>query len=94
VEPIQSGLAVDDLSTAVRYSDRVLYALWALFSVIMIAVAVRDYFRSGGESLWKPLLWEGSSMSFATLLLAPQRTVGRRSYDRWLGEPLKSFGPI
>jgi signal transduction histidine kinase len=95
VEAIQSRLTVDDLSTAkgaVRYSDRVLYALWALFSVIMIVVAVRDYYRGGGESLWKPLLWEGSSMSFATLLLALQRTVGRRSYDRWLGEPLQWFG--
>ncbi len=95
MEAIQSGLAVDDLSTAkgaVRHSDRLLYALWALFSVIMIVVAIRDYYRGGGESLWKPLLWEGSSMSFATLLLAVQRTIGRRSYDRWLGEPLKWFG--
>jgi hypothetical protein len=95
VQAIQSGLAVDHLSTArgaVRYSDRVLFALWGLFSVIMIAVATRDYYRGGGVSLWKPLLWEGSSMVAATLLLAVQRTLGRRSYDRWLGEPLKWFG--
>jgi two-component system, LytTR family, sensor kinase len=95
VEAIQSGLAVDDLLTvkgAERYSDRVLYALWTVFSVIMIVVAVHDYYRGGGARLWKPLLWEGSSMSFATLLLALQRTIGRRSYDRWLGEPSKWFG--
>ena len=86
---------MDELSTtkgAIRHPERVLYALWALFSTIMIVVAVRDYYRGGGASLWKPLLWEGSSMSFATLLLVLQRTAGRRSYDRWLGEPLRWFG--
>jgi len=94
VEAIQSALTADDLPTAngaVRHSDGVLYALWALFSVIMIVVAVRDYYRGGGESLWKPLLWEGSSMAFATSLLALQRAAGR-TYDRWLSEPLKWFG--
>ncbi|MGH8140695.1 MAG: sensor histidine kinase [Steroidobacteraceae bacterium] len=95
MEAIQNGVPVDQPSTtrgAARYPDRLLYALWALFCVIMIGVAVRDYYRGGGQSLWKPLLWEGSSMSFATLLLALQRTVARRSYDRWLGQPIKWFG--
>jgi two-component system, LytTR family, sensor kinase len=94
VAAIESGLAVDERSTAkgaVRYSDGLLYALWALFSVIMIVVAVRDYYRGGGQSLWKPLLWEGSSMTFGAGLLALQRSAGRRSYDRWLGEPVKWF---
>jgi two-component system, LytTR family, sensor kinase len=75
-----------------RHSSRMLYALWALFSLIMIVVAARDYYRGGGTSLWKPVLWEGSSMAFATGLLVLQRTVGRRRYNRWLGEPLKWFG--
>jgi two-component sensor histidine kinase len=94
VEAIDSGTVADERSAApgARYSSGALYALFALFSVIMIVVAVRDYYRGGGVSLWKPVLWEGSSMAFATGLLALQRTVGRRKYDRWLGEPLKWFG--
>ena len=95
MEAIQGRLAADNLSTArgdARYSDRLIYTLWVLFCAIMILVAVRDYYRGGGQTLWKPLLWEGSSMAFATLLLVLQRTAGRRSYDRWLGEPLKWFG--
>lgn len=74
-----------------RYSNRVIYALWALFSAIMIVVAVRDYARGGGPDLWKPLLWEGSSMIFATALLLLQRTIARPAYERWLGEPVRWF---
>lgn len=94
MEAIQSRPAATDLSTedgTLRYSNRVLYALWALFAVIMILVAIRDYARSGGPQLWKPLVWEGSSMIFATVLLILQRTVARPVYARWLGEPLKWF---
>jgi signal transduction histidine kinase len=96
VEAIQGRLAADNPSTAGsgarQHSDRLLYTLFVLFSAIMILVAVRDYYRGGGQSLWKPLLWEGSSMTFAALLLVLQRTAGRRRYDQWLGEPWKWFG--
>jgi hypothetical protein len=80
-----------EAKVAVRYSEPLLYALWALFSVIMILVAVSDYYRGGGRSFWKPLLWEGSALTFATLMFTLQRTVARRRYNRWLGEPAKWF---
>ena len=96
MEAYQSGLAVADLSTVKstgRYPDRVLYVLWALFSVIMIVVAARDYYRSGGENLWKPLLWEGSSMVAATRgqlnasarsrALTRNRSISSVSLRRW-----------
>jgi two-component sensor histidine kinase len=94
MEVMHHEVAARELPSAtevLRYPDRLLYALWALFCFILIAVAVKDYYR-GGASLWKPLVIEGSSTAFVTILLALQRTVGRRHYDRWLGEPWKWFG--
>jgi hypothetical protein len=46
-----------------RYPGRLLYSLWTLFCMILIIVAVRDHYRAGGSSLWKPLVSEGSAGS-------------------------------
>src|SRR5262245_8172003 len=73
-----------------RHPDTLIYALWALFSTLLVLVAVRDYLHSGGRELWKPLLWEGSSVVFGTAMLMIQRIAGRR-YDRYLDEPTKWF---
>jgi len=88
----QNEVGVTELPTergVLRYPDRLLYTLWALFCLILIGVAVRDH---RGLVLWKPLVIESSAMAFVTVLLVLQRTVGRRHYDRWLGEPWKWFG--
>jgi hypothetical protein len=77
---------------ATRRSDGLLYALWAVFCLLMILIAVRDYYRGGGQSLWKPVFWEGSATLYTTLLMVIQRTAGRRNYNPWLGDPLKWFG--
>jgi hypothetical protein len=46
---------------------------WLLFWSLMVFVAVQDYQRSqGGHTLWKPVLWETSSMVVATCLLLTQ----------------------
>jgi signal transduction histidine kinase len=46
---------------------------WLLFWSLMMFVAVQDYQRNeGGHALWKPLLWETSSMVVATCLLLTQ----------------------
>jgi signal transduction histidine kinase len=47
---------------------------WLLFWSLMVAVAVQDYQSNPNDGeLWKPLLWESSSMVTATLLLLVQR---------------------
>jgi two-component system LytT family response regulator len=90
---IQNGATAGNLtaeSDGVRHPAALIYPLWILFCAVLIVVAVRDYYRGGGDRWWRPILWEGSSVVFATLLLAIQRTAGRR-YDRWLSEPTKWF---
>ena len=74
----------------VRHPDRLIYTLWTLFCALLLSVAVRDYFKGGGEDWWKPVLWESSSLVFATGLLVIQRTAGRR-YEQWLDQPAKWF---
>jgi signal transduction histidine kinase len=47
---------------------------WLLFWSLMVAVAVQDYQANPNDGeLWKPLLWESSSMVTATFLLLVQR---------------------
>ena len=71
--------------------DAVLYLLWGLFCALMMSVAIRDYYRGGGHRWWEPVLWEGSSMLFATGLLIVQRRAGRK-YSAFVGEPARWFG--
>jgi hypothetical protein len=74
-----------------RPPGAVLYLLWGFFCALMIIVALRDYFRGGGRQWWEPVLWEGSSMLFATGLLIAQQRLGRR-YSVYVGEPARWFG--
>lgn len=74
-----------------RHSGAMLYLLWGFFCALMIIVALRDYVRDGGHEWWQPLLWEGSSMLFATGLLIVQRRAGRR-YSIYVEEPARWFG--
>jgi signal transduction histidine kinase len=74
-----------------RHPSSVLYLLWGLFCALMIIVALRDYFRGGGRQWWEPVLWEGSSMLFATGLLIVQQRLGR-GYSVYVGEPARWFG--
>jgi hypothetical protein len=74
-----------------RSSSQVLYRLWGAFWAIMIVVAMRDYFIGGGRQWWEPVLWEGSSMSFATGLLVAQQRFGRK-YSALVDEPRTWFG--
>jgi sensor histidine kinase YesM len=72
--------------------NRLLFALaWLLFWSLMAAVAVQDYqanVRDG--ALWKPLLWESSSMVVATCLLLVQRHFSQRD-NALVTAPLKWF---
>jgi two-component sensor histidine kinase len=73
----------------------VLYVIWGFCCVLMITVAVSDYFRDGGRRWWEPVVWEGSSMLFVTGLLIAQRRLGKRYFvyveqpGRWFGHHLK-----
>jgi two-component system LytT family sensor kinase len=40
----------------------------ALFWALMVAVAVQDYRRDGGQHLWEPVLWESSSALVGTII--------------------------
>lgn len=52
---------------------------WLLFWSLMVAVAIQDYQASAHDgALWKPVLWETSSMVTATCLLLAQRHFTRR----------------
>jgi hypothetical protein len=71
--------------------DFVLYFLWGMFWLLMLAVAVQDYVRSGGTRYWQPILWEGTSLAMATFWVALQRRVDRR-YAVYLDRPLVWIG--
>ncbi|MFP5393426.1 MAG: sensor histidine kinase [Gammaproteobacteria bacterium] len=63
---------------------------WALFWLLMVTVEIQDYWRDGGDALWRPILWDSSSMVAATLLLFVQRRLARR-YDDLLDRPARWF---
>jgi two-component system, LytTR family, sensor kinase len=64
---------------------------WLLFWCLIAAVAVQDYQANNPDGpLWKPLLWEGSSMMVATPLLLLQRHFSRRD-DVLVTAPAKWF---
>ncbi|MEJ1964869.1 MAG: histidine kinase [Gammaproteobacteria bacterium] len=95
--PHDASIAADESlsENSARQPNALLYGLWSLFCAILIVVALRDYFRSGGSELWKPLLWEGSSVLYASVLFVLERTAGRRyaslldNPSRWFGQHLK-----
>jgi hypothetical protein len=71
-------------------SNRALIALWGLFWLLMIVVAVEDERNSPSIAWWEPLVWEGSSCLVATAWLALQRRVSRR-WNEHLDDPLRWF---
>lgn len=83
-------LAADKQAERTRVSrpDIALYSLWAMFWLLMLAVAVQDYVRDGGKQWWQPILWEGSSLLVATFWVVLQRRVDRR-YAMYLDQPLR-----
>ena len=72
-------------------ADKALYFLWGMFWLLMMAVGVQDYVRSGGTRIWQPLLWEGSSLAVATFWIFLQRRADRR-YSAYLDRPLLWIG--
>jgi Histidine kinase len=72
-------------------NDRALFALWTLFWLLMMAVAIQDDYSDPGVKWWEPILWEGSSCLAATIWLLLQRRVAHR-WDDYLDQPLKWFG--
>jgi len=63
---------------------------WALFWVLMMTIGVQDHLRQGGTGPWKPLLWEGSSMLAASLVVWLQwQRAGR--LDALLARPWRWF---
>ena len=83
-------LAADKQAERTRLSrpDIALYSLWAMFWLLMLAVAVQDYLRDGGKQWWQPILWEGSSLLVATFWIVLQRRACRR-YAVYLDQPLR-----
>jgi two-component sensor histidine kinase len=72
-------------------SSRALFALWALFWLLMMAVAIQDEYTDPDVKWWEPILWEGSSCVVATAWLLLQRRVASR-WNHYLDQPLKWFG--
>ncbi|MGZ5200453.1 MAG: sensor histidine kinase [Telluria sp.] len=66
--------------------------VWLLFWSLMVAVSVQDYQASVHDgALWKPVLWEASSMITATVLVLVQR-YGTRRHNGLITQPWKWFG--
>jgi hypothetical protein len=87
-------LATDPQARArgwLRRPDLVLYFLWSMFWLLMLAVGVQDYARGGGTRYWQPILWEGTSLLVATFWVVLQRRVDRR-YAVYLDRPLLWIG--
>jgi hypothetical protein len=68
---------------------RTLFALWGLFCLLMIVVAVEDS-RDLGVHWWEPPLWEGSSCLMASVWLLVQRWAAPR-WRPLLSEPRRWF---
>ncbi len=66
---------------------------WLLFWALMISTAVQDYLRSGGQHLWQPILWEGSSGMVSTLLmlLMLRQRRSTHQHDHLLPSPRRWF---
>ncbi|MDB5958908.1 MAG: sensor histidine kinase [Massilia sp.] len=77
------------------WSRRALIAFalaWLLFGALLAAVGVQDYVRNEhGTQLWKPLLWESSSLAVGTCLMLLQLRWTRR-WRHLLATPWRWFG--
>jgi two-component sensor histidine kinase len=72
-------------------TNRALFAIWALFWLLMIVVSVEDHSDRRYYRWWEPYLWEGSSCLVATLWLGLQRRVSTR-WNVYLAQPVRWFG--
>jgi len=84
--PDAAAAEIDHVAT-----DRMIYALWAVFWLLMMIVAVQDVMHSKYIRLWEPLVWEGSSALVGTVVLSLQRRADRK-YVRYLDRPWRWFG--
>jgi hypothetical protein len=87
-------LAADKQAAGRRWlsrTDLVLYTLWGMFWLLMMAIGIQDYLRAGGRQWWQPVLWEGSSLAMATLWLVLQRRADRR-YSVYIDQPIRWLG--
>jgi len=71
-------------------SNRALFALWALFWLLMIVVALQDLYDDDKLQWWEPLVWEGSSCVVATLWLLIERRAAQR-WTQYLAQPWAWF---
>jgi hypothetical protein len=85
---------------AERRKRRLLAALWALFWVLMLAIAWQDNLDNPYVEWWEPLLWEGSSLLAGTAWLVLQLHLGRAASSfldqpvKWFARHLKWFPPV
>jgi hypothetical protein len=71
--------------------NRALIALWTIFWLLMLVIAVEDHRHEHDVKWWEPFVWEGSSCLVASVWL----WLSRRAASRWnelLGEPARWFG--
>ncbi len=61
-----------------------------LFWGLLATVAVQDFWRDGGTTVWQPILWETSSAISCTILLLTQRHFTRR-WDHLIATPSRWF---
>jgi two-component system, LytTR family, sensor kinase len=74
-----------------RRSTIVFAIAWTLFWALMVSVAIQDYIKNeDGEHLWKPVLWETSSMVAVSVLLALQLRL-TRGHGRRIATPGRWF---
>lgn len=72
-------------------SKLVIILSWLLFWSLMVSVAVQDYQTNVRDNaLWKPVVWETSSMVVASILLLIQ-CYGSRRFDGLVTQPWKWF---
>lgn len=64
---------------------------WLLFTLLMVLVAIQDYRREGGSTIWQPILWESSSAVVGLSLWLTQRYFTQK-YDYLLTTPWRWFG--
>jgi two-component system, LytTR family, sensor kinase len=79
-----------DAAPAPPSQDRALFALWALFWLLMIVVAIEDNRGSSHIRWWEPYVWEGSSCIVATVWLLAERRAARR-WGALLAQPRRWF---
>jgi Histidine kinase len=89
--PPPAGVHTDHGATFPPKTLATLWALWAVFWLLMISVSLQEGLRNPLTRWWEPVLWEGSSTLIATgwMLLAVRV---RGGYAPYLDRPLIWFG--